>query len=41
VADTAEVMGCSQGAVKALCAQATAALREHPLLTEAEGTVRG
>jgi RNA polymerase sigma-70 factor (sigma-E family) len=41
VADTAEVMGCSPGTVKALCAQATATLRSHPLLTEVEGSVYG
>jgi RNA polymerase sigma-70 factor (sigma-E family) len=41
VADTAEVMGCSSGTVKALCTQATATLRTHSLLTEVEGTVHG
>jgi RNA polymerase sigma-70 factor (sigma-E family) len=41
VADTAEVMGCSQGAVKALCAQAATTLRAHPLLTEVEDTIHG
>jgi RNA polymerase sigma-70 factor (sigma-E family) len=41
VADTAEVMSCSPGTVKALCAQATAVLRTHPLLTEVEGSMHG
>jgi RNA polymerase sigma factor (sigma-70 family) len=41
VADTAEVMGCSQGAVKALSAQAVTKLRAHPLLTDVEDTIHG
>jgi RNA polymerase sigma factor (sigma-70 family) len=41
VADTAEVMGCRPGTVKALCAQAGAALRDHPLLADVEDAIHG
>lgn len=37
VTTTAEIMGCSEGTVKALCAQATQTLRQHPELSGSEG----